>query len=102
MKIDKEKHNQQLTVGELEKFINAVKTQHPKDYKDIPVYIGDDDELNGVHCAWYRNYIPIASEDNEGATWRDIIDESNCYQLGDDEVAIIISQEVYKYGIYLL
>lgn len=91
MKINKEKHSQQLTVGELEKFINAVKTQHPKDYKDIPVYIGDDDELNGVHCARYRNYIPVVSEDNEGATWRDIIDESNCYQLGDDEVAIIIS-----------
>ena len=45
MKINKEKHSQQLTIGELEKFINAVKTQHPKDYKDIPVYIGDDDEL---------------------------------------------------------
>ena len=91
MKINKEKHSQQLTVGELEKFINAVKTQHPKDYKDIPIYIGDDAELNGVHSAWYRNYIPIASKDNEDVPWRDIIDESNCYRLGDDEVAIIIS-----------
>lgn len=91
MKINKEKHKQQLTIGELERFICEVKTQHPKDYKDIPVYIGDDDELNGVHCAWYRNYIPTASEDNEDVSWRDIIGENNCYQLGDDEVAIIIS-----------
>ena len=91
MKINKDKHNMQLTLGELEAFINAIKTQHPKDYKDIPVYIGDDDELNGVHCAWYRNYIPVASEDTEETSWREIIGENNCYQLGDDEVAIIIS-----------
>ena len=91
MEINKEKYIEQLTVGELEKFINAVKTQHPKDYKDIHIYIGDDDELNGVHGAWYINYIPTASEDNEEVYWRNIIGENNFYQLGDDEVAIIIS-----------
>lgn len=91
MKINKEKHNMQLNLGELEAFINAIKTQHPDNYKDIPIYIGDDDELNGVHCAWYRNYIPIASEDTEQIPWRETIGESDCYQLEDDEVAIIIS-----------
>ena len=91
MKINKEKHKMQLTLGELEAFINEIKTQHPEDYKDIPVYIGDDDELNGVHCAWYKNYIPVAPEEDENIPWRDIISESSCCQLGDDEVAIIIS-----------
>ena len=91
MKINKENHKMQLTLGELESFIGAIKVHYPEKYKDIPVYIGDDDELNGVHCAWYRNFIPIAKEDSESIPWRDTIGESDCYQLGDDEVAIIIS-----------
>lgn len=24
---------------------------------ELPIYLGDDDELNGIHCAWYANLV---------------------------------------------
>jgi hypothetical protein len=24
---------------------------------ELPIYLGDDDELNGIHTAWYTNFI---------------------------------------------
>ena len=91
MKINKEKHGTQLTLGKLANFIETISKQH-KNWRDIPIYLGDDDELNGVHCAWYTNYIPTADIDMENNRWRDIIFE-NCsnIQLDDDEVGVLIS-----------
>lgn len=34
------------------------------DLKDLPVYLGDDEELNGIHTAWYNEFID-SKEDNE-------------------------------------
>ena len=45
-----------------------------EEFLDIPVYLGDDDELNGVHCGWYietidendkEDYIPEMIKDND-------------------------------------
>ena len=33
------------------------------DLSTLPVYLGDDDELNGVHCGWYCEVIDGNSED---------------------------------------
>lgn len=30
---------------------------------DMPIYIGDDDELNGIHTAWYANYLDPSNPD---------------------------------------
>lgn len=43
----------QATLGELEDFLNRTKAKLPKTYRNIPIYLGDDDELNGIHCGWY-------------------------------------------------
>jgi hypothetical protein len=41
----------QLTLGQVEKIIAELK-KLKADYKNIPIYLGDDDELNGIHHAW--------------------------------------------------
>lgn len=93
MKIIKENHKGQLTIGDLERMISALKAAYGARAKDIPVYIGDDDELNGVHCAWYANEIAPSLECNDDGTYyRELIEESSSnHSLGDDEVAILIS-----------
>lgn len=35
---------------------------------NLPIYIGNDDELNGIHCAWFTNLVDsnnMEDEDNE-------------------------------------
>lgn len=31
----------------------------------LPVYIGNDDELNGIHCAWCTDCVDANNTDNE-------------------------------------
>lgn len=45
---------EQLKVKDILERIEELKKQYPeKEVLEMPVYIGDDDELNGIHCAWY-------------------------------------------------
>lgn len=48
----------QLTVKDLKAFL-----------KDLPddtlVYLGDDDELNGIHCGWCIDTVDLTQADNE-------------------------------------
>lgn len=37
-----------------------------KEIAQLPVYIGDDDELNGIHTAWYAEPIDPNNEDDAG------------------------------------
>lgn len=45
-----EKMQEQLTFKKLVEFVIKNRNKIPMDTK---VFIGDDDELNGIHCAWY-------------------------------------------------
>lgn len=35
-----------------------------KEIAELPIYIGDDDELNGIHCAWYAQPVDPNNEDD--------------------------------------
>ena len=35
-----------------------------KEISEIPVFIGDDDELNGIHTAWFAQKIERANSDD--------------------------------------
>ena len=52
----------QLTLGNILQLVKALKDQEgmtPAEIQALPVYIGDDDELNGIHCAWDRGIIDV-------------------------------------------
>lgn len=42
---------------------------------NMPVYIGDDDELNGIHCAWYAE--TIEPNDENSADLVEMINETS-------------------------
>ena len=57
----------QLTFGVVMKLITELKKRGYSDEQiaALPVYIGDDDELNGIHTAWYADLIDINNENDE-------------------------------------
>ena len=42
---------EQLTIGDLKAYIEELES-NGYDLNTIPVYLGDDDELNGIHNGW--------------------------------------------------
>lgn len=55
----------QLTIGELLRNIEGIKTSQgltDEQIKNMPIYLGDDEELNGVHDAMFCDYISEADE----------------------------------------
>ena len=56
--------------------------------EDYPVYIGDDDELNGIHNAWYTNVLFENDEDSQ--QFIELINE-NFNGTKFDKKAILIS-----------
>ena len=57
----------QLTVGVILAMIKELKDggMSLKEIHDLPIYIGDDDELNGIHCAWYTNLVDSENTKDE-------------------------------------
>lgn len=56
----------QCTLGNILAVVSELKNQGMsiKEISDLPVYIGDDDELNGIHCAWYAQTVDQNNEDD--------------------------------------
>lgn len=57
----------QLTVGSILNVIKGLQNDgmSVKEIAALPIYIGNDDELNGIHTAWYGQVISIGNEDDE-------------------------------------
>lgn len=79
---------EQLKIKDLENLINKLKTKYPDNYKDIPVYLGNDDELNGIHTGWYCE--EINQNDVDALDVIDIINK-DCYNVTFEDIAILIS-----------
>lgn len=64
---------EQLTLGDILNFIKMLKADGmtDKEIKSLPIYLGNDDELNGIHCGWYTNL--VNADDTE--------DEDNVYTV---------------------
>ena len=54
----------QLTLNEI---YNVAKEliKNGENLSDYPVYLGNDDELNGIHNGWYINLLNVKDEDSE-------------------------------------
>lgn len=68
----------QLTLGQIIEVVhNLMKDGMTMgDICALPVYIGNDDELNGIHCGWYADCIDKNSP--EHADFVELINEDRC------------------------
>lgn len=81
----------QLTLGDIMNLIKILTDEAEmsiEDVKKLPVYIGDDDELNGIHCGWYTNVVD--PNNPEDADLVEMINEDRC-NIKIEGKAILIS-----------
>ena len=68
----------QLTMGDVLTFCAELrqKGMTMEEIKSLPIYLGNDDELNGIHCGWYTNLVDTNNE--EDADLVELINEDRC------------------------
>lgn len=68
----------QLTLGDILKFASELQKagMSTKAIAELPIYLGRDDELNGIHCAWYTNLVD--PNNPEDADLVEMINEDRC------------------------
>lgn len=57
----------QLAVGDLidlAKVLIFEKGMSLEEVKELPIYIGNDDELNGIHCGWECRILDADDEED--------------------------------------
>lgn len=57
----------QLTMENILAFCAELRKQGMtmEEIKALPIYLGDDDELNGIHCGWYTNLVDANDTEDE-------------------------------------
>ena len=68
----------QLTMNHILAFCAELKAQGMtmEEIKALPIYLGNDDELNGIHCGWYTNLMDVNNP--EDADFVELINEDRC------------------------
>ena len=81
--------NGQLT---MEKILNVALAMKQKgiDLSKIKVFLGNDDELNGIHNAWYCELVENNGEEENNCIV-DLIDENIGNNVEENEKFILIS-----------
>ena len=85
---------EQLTLGHILNFVKELKREGMTDreIKALPIYLGDDDELNGIHCGWYTNLVDADDTEDEGNVgFVELINENRCNYKLEKGKAILIS-----------
>lgn len=56
----------QLTMENILAFCAELRKQGMtmEEIKALPIYLGNDDELNGIHCGWYTNLVDIENDED--------------------------------------
>ena len=67
----------QLTLGVILQLASELKKEGmtTKEITELPIYIGNDDELNGIHTAWYVQ--PIDPDKENDADFVELINEDH-------------------------
>lgn len=71
----------QLTMNHILAFCAELRKQGMtmEEIKALPIYLGNDDELNGIHCGWYTNLVDANdTEDEDNVYTVDLINENSC------------------------
>ena len=83
---------EQLQIGNIMAFVRELqkKGMSLDEIYDLPIYIGNDDELNGIHCAWFTNLVDANDKTNEDNVYTvELINESSNIKL--EGKALLIS-----------
>lgn len=69
----------QLKMGTVLSVVNQLQREGMKlsEIKELPIYIGNDDELNGIHMAWYVNPIDANANDGSNKYFVEMINEDH-------------------------
>lgn len=79
----------QITVRGILDVLRQLKANHPENWLDTPIYIGDDEELNGVHDAYYCQVLENSKDD---LAIKDLIEDCpGATGIQEDQIAILIS-----------
>ncbi len=83
----------QLTLGDIIGLAATLKKQGMtnKEITSLPIYLGDDDELNGVHCGWFTNLVDVDDKDEDNVYLVEMINENRCNIKLERGKAILIS-----------
>ena len=81
----------QLVFGNLLDFAKELEKEGMSmdEIRSLPIYLGDDDELNGIHCGWYINPVDVNNPDDEDLV--ELINESRGNISLEKGKAILIS-----------
>ena len=61
-----------------------------EEIKALPIYLGDDDELNGVHCGWALDFVDSNNTTEDDEWLVEMINENRC-NIKLDGKAVVIS-----------
>ena len=80
----------QLKIGDIMAFIKELQKEGMVfgEIMELPIYLGNDDELNGIHCAWFTNFVDVKNP--EDADLVEMINEDRC-NIEIKDKAILIS-----------
>lgn len=85
---------ERLTLGHILNYVKELKKNGmtDKEIKSLPVYLGDDDELNGIHCGWYTDLIDADDKENaNNMSFVELINEKRGNHKLEKGKAILIS-----------
>lgn len=83
----------QLTLENILAFAHQLQKQgmSKEELCALPIYLGDDDELNGIHCGWYTNLVDTNNtKDKDNMYTVEMINENRC-NIKLEGKAILIS-----------
>ena len=78
----------QLTLKNIYDLANKL-LENGEDLSQYPIYIGDDDELNGIHCGWYTNILDVNDKEESNQDLINMINEDyHCTELKNKGILI--------------
>ena len=78
----------QLTLKNIYDLANKL-LKKGEDLSQYPIYIGDDDELNGIHCGWYTNILDVNDKEESNQDLINMINEDyHCTELKNKGILI--------------
>lgn len=81
--------NGQLTLKDIYDVALAL-IKRGEDISQYQIYLGNDDELNGIHYGWYTNLLDVNDTDEDNQSLIEMVND-DCYGIPLKNKGILIS-----------